>query len=305
MKAEINRNLELVEILLYLADRQNRTEQALKNIYYITKINEYFGKYKSHPAVALTQKLIDEQNFRYIKPIRAILSLDDILNNNTNRLYEWATAVIDFVVVSHFDGFILAMNSYYNMIIKKIQGFDIKKCINFTNYYFKGSNEPFRLMICPFDGNYGFVLDGILNVVRCLPYDGDGNIDTVYTNRLIGGIAHEYAHCFVNPVIEKYKDRLHEYKEFFAAHKNMYTYYNVDYAVMNEYFVRAYTFRYMRLFRNDFPDYDEYCNDTEKTKTAFIIYLDKFVEFLIEYEQSNLAFDEFYLKNLHRIGEFK
>ena len=304
MKAEINRNLELVEILLYLSEKQSRPAQVLENSYYVSRIDEYFGKYKSHTAVALTQKLIDEQNFIHIKPIRAILSLDKILSDNTNRLYEWATAVIDFVAVSHFDNFIFLLSSYYNMIIQKVEGFNIEKCINFTREYFKGSNEPFHLFICPFAGNYGFVLDGISNVVRCLPYDENGNINTVYTNRLISGIAHEYAHCFVNPVIEKYKIKLHEYEDFFAEHKNMYTAYNVDYAVMNEYFAISYTIRYRQIFRDDFPDYDEYYKDFERAKKPFI-YFDKFIKFLIEYEQSNLAFEEFYLKILYRIGDLR
>ncbi|MDD4125976.1 MAG: DUF4932 domain-containing protein [Eubacteriales bacterium] len=304
MKIEINRNLELVEILLYLADRQSRTVQVLENSYYSSKIDEYFEKYKSHTAVALTQKMIDEQNFIHIKPIRAILSLNKILSDNTNRLYEWATEVIDFVVVSHFDDFIFTMSSYYNMIIKKGEDFNIQKCINFTRDYFKGSNEPFCLLICPFAGNYGFVLDGVSYVVRCLPYDENGNINVAYTNHLIGGIAHEYAHCFVNPVIEKYKDKLYEYEDFFAAHKSMYTAYNVNYAVMNEYFAISFTVRYRQIFRNDFPDYDEYCKNIETTKKVFI-YLDKFIDFLIEYEQSNLTFEEFYLKILHRIGDMK
>ena len=115
MKAEINHNLELVEILLYLADRQSRTVQILESSYYISKIDEYFEKYKTHVAIALTQKLIDKQNFIHINPIRAILAIDDILSDNTNRLYEWATAVIDFVAVSRFDDFILKMSSYYNI----------------------------------------------------------------------------------------------------------------------------------------------------------------------------------------------
>lgn len=125
-----------------------------------------------------------------------------------------------------------------------------------------------------------------------------------YTNRFIRGIAHEYAHCFVNPVVEKYKEKLNEYKNFFAAHKNMYHYYNVDYAVMNEYFVRAYTHRYFEIFISDFPDFESYYKRIEETKDAFI-YNENFVEMLKEYEKSGLIFEEFYLKNLFRIGEMK
>lgn len=301
MKAEINCGLELVQVLLYLADRQNKTIQVLDNGFYVSEIDKYFGKYKSHYAVHVTQRLIDERNFIHIKPIKAILSLDNILNDKTHILYEWAVAVSDFISVSQFDSFLSGNADYYNIVIDKIKTFNVEKCINFIRAYFKSDNKSFRLLICPFAGNYGFTLDGISYVVRCMPCDENGNIHISYSNRFIRGVAHEYTHCLVNPIIEKYKDRLDKYKGFFAAHKNMYSAYNVDYAVINEYFAIASTVRYMQLFKEDFIDYDNYCSDIERTKKAFV-YLDNFVEFLSEYEKSNLAFAEFYLKILNRIG---
>lgn len=304
MNIEINCNIELAEILLYLADRQERTAQVLDNTFYTSKINKYFAKYKSHAAVIMTQKLIDQQNFIHIKPIRAILSLDNILADNTHHLHEWANIVSDFAKQTNYDVFFDSMQDYYRMILDKIKGINIEKCISYTRNYFKSNNDNFCLFICPFAGNYGFVLDDICYVVRCLPYDEDGNINPVYTNRLIGGIAHEYAHCFVNPVIEKYKNNLVDYKDFFSAHKSMYSAYNVDYAVMNEYFARTYTMRYRDLFKNDFPDYDEYLKAANVANNPFV-FCNEFYEFLLKYEKSSLSFEEFYLKNSHIIGGLK
>jgi len=103
----------------------------------------------------------------------------------------------------------------------------------------------------------------------------------------------------VNPVVEKHKDRLKDLPEFFKAHTNMMNYYNVDYAVMNEYFVRAYSVIFMRKFKADFPGFDEAAN-IERHKQWFI-YIDEFIKRLEEYERCVLSFEEFYLSKLDEI----
>ncbi len=48
MKTEINRDLELVEILLYLSGRQDKTAQVLENNCYISEINSHFNSFREH-----------------------------------------------------------------------------------------------------------------------------------------------------------------------------------------------------------------------------------------------------------------
>ena len=106
------------------------------------------------------------------------------------------------------------------------------------------------------------------------------------------GIAHEYAHCFVNPTIEAHKYILKNLDTFFKNHKNMPNAYNVDYAVMNEYWVRAFTIRFMEQNQNIFPDFD-ITAEYQRQKESFI-YIEKFVNLLKHFEQSELLFEDFY-----------
>lgn len=94
---EVNKKLELVEILLLLADRQQKTAQKLENKYYTAKIYGYFKEHLMHDAVIMTQKLIDEQNFIHIPPIQAILSLDSIRNNPEHTLHDWERLAMSYM----------------------------------------------------------------------------------------------------------------------------------------------------------------------------------------------------------------
>lgn len=70
--------------------------------------------------------------------------------------------------------------------------------------------------------------------------------------------------------------------------------YNVDYAVMNEYWVRAFTIRFMEENKQLFPEFsivDEYSRQRES-----FIYIEQFVELLKEFEQHEMCFEEFYLQ---------
>lgn len=75
--------------------------------------------------------------------------------------------------------------------------------------------------------------------------------------------------------------------------------YNTDYAVINEYFVRAFQIRFMEENRVLFPEFDisvEY----ERQRKSFI-FIDDFVSLLTEFENSRVPFPEFYTENIEKI----
>ena len=78
MMPTVSEQVELVQVLLYLSDRQERVMQHLNNKIYSEAISSFFQKYKNHKAVIKTKKQIDNNNFILIKPLRAILSLEQI-----------------------------------------------------------------------------------------------------------------------------------------------------------------------------------------------------------------------------------
>ena len=315
---EINKEIELIQVLLFLSNTQEKTQQQLKNAYYTQAIKDFFGMFNNHEAVRLTRDFVVDHWFTHIKPLRAILYLEEIIENkyievidnlkselkiSSDELRKWAVAVKRFELESRFDDFFTTQMPYYTMIIDKVKSWEYDKWIKFTESYFRCKSSKFNLYICPLNGNYGFLLDkpdsNTAYVIRCLPYyDIKGNM-TWEKELFAKGVAHEFAHCFVNKVVEDNKELLSDFKPFFDRHLNMYKSYNVNYAIMNEYWVRAFAIRFMEIFKDSFPDFDiseEYLRQRES-----FIYIDAFVDMLKEFESTELTFSEFYLSNIANI----
>lgn len=303
MKAEINKQVELVQILLYLAREQEKTMQYLNNKTYSKNISDWFETYKDHAAVQITKKLITENFFFHIRPLKAILNLENILNDVSHELHLWGVETVRFAEESRFDDFFRTQSDYYASILEYINSCDFGTWISYIENYFKSNPDEFHLIICPIAGNYGFNISlgekKIAYTVRCMPYyDENGNPKWQF-DFFAKGIAHEYAHCFVNPIVEENKELLKKHTHFFEVHTNMPKSYNIDYAVINEYFVRAFQIRFMEENRTLFPKFDipaEY----ERQRESFL-FIDDFVDMLKVFEYSGMAFSEFYTQNIEEI----
>ncbi|MCH5273199.1 MAG: DUF4932 domain-containing protein [Lachnospiraceae bacterium] len=303
MQAEINKQVELVQVLLYLADEQEHTVQYLENKIYSKSISDWFKSYKAHAAVKTTKKLITENNFFHIRPLRAVLDMKNILQDDLHEFNLWAEETVRFAEESRFDDFFGTQNNYYAGILDYVNSCDFDTWIAYIENYFKSKPDEFHLIICPIAGNYGFgILHGekkIAYTVRCMPrYDKNGKPDNRF-DFFAMGIAHEYAHCFVNPIVEGNTELLKNHVQFFESHKNMPKSYNTDYAVMNEYLVRAFQIRFMEENRRLFPEFD--ISAEYKRQRESFIFIDKFIALLKEFEKSELQFPEFYTKNIERI----
>lgn len=294
MRPIISVQVELVQVLLYLADRQEKVIQHISNKGYCESISAYFHPFKKHKAVLLTRRLIDDCNFIHIRPLQAILSLEEIATKKDHDLYEWAGAVNDFVAVMNFTAFYKGQEVYYDWILDNLKQCDFDVWIAYIEQYFRQKPEEFKLIICPIAGNYGFNMGATAYTVRCMPYyDEKQNLGWTF-DFFAKGVAHEYAHCFVNPVVEGHKDLLGDLKAFFESHINMSDAYNVDYAVMNEYWVRAFTIRFMEENQQLFPEFD--IEEEYRRQKESFIYMERFVELLKEFEQKEMRFEEFYLQ---------
>lgn len=116
MKAEINRSVELVQVLLLLAERQDKTFQCLNNKQYADSITKRFAPFKDHAAVQLTRELIINKNLVHIEPLCAILSLDAIASDINHELHDWGTAAEKFIADTDFDDFFAGQEPYYKWI---------------------------------------------------------------------------------------------------------------------------------------------------------------------------------------------
>ena len=296
MVPSVSEQVELIQVLLYLSDRQERVVQHLSNKVYSEVISAYFHRYKNHKAVIMTQSLIDNSNFIHIQPLRAILLLEQIVKEAGHDLYEWASCVKQFITDTDFHTFYLNQSGYYQWILDNLKQCHFDDWIAYIEQYFRQKPEEFKLIICPIAGNYGFNLSNTAYTVRCMPhYDENQNPNWEF-DFFAKGIAHEYAHCFVNPTVEEHKHLLKNFDSFFKNHKNMSNAYNVDYAVMNEYWVRAFAIRFMEQNQHLFAHFD-IAAEYRRQKETFI-YIEKFVELLKEFEQTDLVFEEFYLSTM-------
>lgn len=303
MNAEINRNVELVQVLLYLSKQQQKTYQVLGNIEYTTAIDAWFVPFAEHPAVRETRELILKDHFVHIKPLRAILCLDDICVDASHKLHRWAGAVKSFIEDTRFDAFFAQQRGYYDWILDHVHSCRLDLWVAFIEQYFRSRPDDFRLIICPIAGNYGFTLeqDGkqTAYTVRLEPLYDEQGAPVWDWDGFAKGVAHEYAHCFVNPVVEAHTDLLTAGKAFFARHKNIPQFYNVDYAVINEYFVRAFQIRFMEQNRLLFPTFDigkEYAYQ----KNMFVE-MDRFLSALRKFEAGKESFSDFYVREIGRI----
>lgn len=292
----VSEQVELVQVLLYLSNRQERVMQYLNNKKYSEAISAFFSHMKNHKAVNMTRNLIDNNNFIHIKPLRAILSLEQILTEEKHDLNEWAISVKEFIADTDFHTFYLNQEGYYNWILDNLSQCYFDSWIAYIEQYFRQKPEEFKLIICPIAGNYGFNIRNTSYTVRCMPYYDDNQNPNWKFDFFAKGIAHEYAHCFVNPTVEAHKYILKKHDTFFKSHKNMSNAYNVDYAVMNEYWVRAFAIRFMEQNQHTFPNFD-IAEEYRRQKESFI-HIDKFVELLREFEQAKSPFEDFYLKSM-------
>ncbi len=305
MLAEISPQVELVQVLLYFADRQDKTCQYLNNRFYVDSIEKWFGRFKNHKTVLLTQQLITKQSFFHIKPLRAIFRLEAILSDAQNEYYEWGTAVKSFAEETDFDSFFQSQHSFYEEILNHINNCDLEKWVDFIEKYFRQKPDDFKLIVCPIAGNYGFTLEEknkkTSYTVRCMPYcDNNGVYDWDIAS-FAKSIAHEYAHCFVNYTVEENKNRLSLHSGFFERHRKIPHFYNTEYAVINEYFVRAFQIRFMEINKKWFPDF---CLSEEyRMQKEMFIYLERFISALKRFEEGNQSFSDFYIEQIDKILE--
>lgn len=176
MRAEINRQIELVQILIFLSKCNERTKQSLNNKTYCESIKQHFAPFENHYTVLKTRELICKNNFIHIKPLRAILCIDKIVDDPSDKLHEWGKLVLQFAEQSAFDNFYANQSDYYNWIIENMNKCDFNIWIGFIEDYFRQKPDFYKLIICPIAGSYGFNINNVSYSVRSMICDELGLI---------------------------------------------------------------------------------------------------------------------------------
>jgi hypothetical protein len=311
------------------------TIQLLSNYYYISrdipyseKIISSFSSFKKHDAVKMTDKLCKEYGFSYDSPILFILHLSQPPELKQNMFFShemieevdreenldlYRKAVKDFAEKSKFEMFWHRNISYYNQIldmsIAEIDDFDWIQCIE---SYYNESHESYNIIISPaLRGGFGPQItdnNGRTHIYACLSGSSTkNNISYLNNEDLLYYIWHEFGHSYVNPLTEKYAERVavsEKLLEPILAFMEVLKYPEWKICV-NEHIIRAIYIRLLELYQNEAKAKETKNNELKN----YFIYIEPLIEKLKEFEKqrdnNNITFSSFYPELLNLLDSLE
>ena len=87
LQATVDARVELMSIIFRLAGNPEYNLPASKSPY-ATEVDEYFGKFKEHPAVVMARRLKTTRNISYDVPMSLTLCLSDIQELKTRVSFD-------------------------------------------------------------------------------------------------------------------------------------------------------------------------------------------------------------------------
>ena len=291
------------------------TVQLLSNSPYIRRdlsyskdVIDYFKSFSSHEAVLMTDSLLQKCGFVFDAPVAFMLYLSqlpeleqqiaykDYLKARSGRgdnLEKYRKSIKYFAEISNFETFwsssIPSYNQTLDLMIAEMGELDFVKILE--NYY-NDTFESYNIILSPsFIGGFGPTItdiDGNDIAYVCIP-----NFNGM---QLRGFIWHEFGHSFVNPLVDKYSDKLVSLNKLFEPIKEDMTkasYGNWTVCV-KEHVVRAVVVRLFELYVD--PEFSKIVLESE-LKQRFI-YIEPLVEklkdFEIQRDKNKITFAEYY-----------
>ena len=288
-----------------------------RNLSYSKDIMKYFKSFSSQEAVIMTDSLFQKYGFSYDAPVSVMLYLSqppeleqritftDYMirrSGGGDNLEQYRKSIKQFAEISDFETFWNSKISLYNQIldltIAEIGAIDLVKTLE---NYFNETQESYNITISPsFAGGFGPRIpgnDGKLNIYGCLSTtDIKDDIPYLTEKGLRNYIWHEWGHSFVNPLTEKYNDRVESTNKLYDPIEKImskYAYKNWSTCV-NEHIIRAIHVRLLELHLG-----------SQKAKIMLddelglhYIYIEPLIEKLKDFEKQRdkkgVAFSEFY-----------
>ena len=261
LNVSVDPRTELLGVIQIMADYPLVT----KNSPYSNEVKAYFEPMKDSKAVEVTKMLLQEYGFSYDAPVDFILRLsqplqlkrtvpysEDVKNRagGEANLSVYRDAIRDFAKKSGFEHFYVSKKVFYERILASVremfQGRDLVKTVE---EYYKDSCNSYNMIICPLNGNnnYGLRFKSSNDKYDLYPVIcGEGK----YRERFFDNvILHEFNHSFVNPLTEKYRDKVELSKKLFEPIREFMTSkaYGEWKITLDEHIVRAVTARMMEM----------------------------------------------------------
>jgi hypothetical protein len=320
----IDPRMELLATIQLLANYRviNRNMRYSKDVLY------YFKSFKTQKAVKMTDKLYKEHDFCHDAPVTSMLHLSQLPDleqqipfsdyllrrgGGKKNLEQYRKSIKQFAEIANFEAFWNSKISFYKKILD-ITIADMGKIdlVKMMEDYFNEIQASYNIIISPaFRGGYGPKIpgtDGKKNIYACLSAD-DMKDDIPYLDgeSLLYYVWHEFGHSFVNPLTEKYADRVASSEKLFTPIKNRMDYmaYGSWTICLNEHIIRAINVRLYELYLGVEKSKDLLNNDLKRSFIYIKPILEKLKEFEKQRDENNITFSEFYPELLNLLDSLQ
>ena len=295
---------------------------------YCKEISTYFKPFSSQEAVSLTNNLLQNHGFSYDAPITFMLHLsqppelelqikfsDYLLKRSGegNNLEQYRKSIKEFAKTSNFEDFWKSKISFYNQILDMtIEDMGGKDLVKIMEDYYNETKGSYNITISPaFRGGYGPKIpdeDGKEKIYACLSTTNIKNeIPYINNSELTGYVLHEFGHSFVNPLTEKYANRVTSVDKLFEPIREVMSkqaYGRWDYCV-NEHIVRAVVIRLYELHIDSLITKSLLSDELSRRFIYIEPLLEKLKDFEKQRDEKNITFTDFYPELLNMLDSLQ
>jgi hypothetical protein len=286
-----------------------------RKVPYSSELMKFFGKYNTHEAAKLTGLLAGEYDFTYDAPVDFMLRLSQVPElkqkhpfsdrmieraHGKSNLGKYSAALRQFALESNFAGFWNSKMPFYMKMVEytasDLSGYDP---VGKLESYYHESKNSYTVTLSPsFAGGYGIRIpskNNNLDIYGCLNVmEMKEGVPYFSKTGLSHFLWHEFSHSFVNPLAEKYKDRIDATSKLFTPLENdmKKMAYGEWEICVNEHIIRAIYIRLLSLYENE----NEAKLQLENEKSLRFAYIAPLVEKLkqFEHEPKNITFSAYY-----------
>ena len=314
LQISIDPRMELLATIHLLSNNQDLVDRGSP---YSKEIIRYFESFSSQEAVKLTENLQQKYGFSYDAPVAFMLHLsqpveleekikfsDYILKRSgeDDNLEQYRKSIKQFAEVSNFEAFWNSKIPFYNQILDMtIANMGELDLVKTMEDYFNETQENYNVIITPaFGGGKGAFVSGLngkdIFYATIETSNMKDNIPYANGENLLSYVWHEYGHFFVNPLTDKYADRVASLNKMFEPIKTTMSQqaYGLWETCVNEHIIRAINARMVELYFG-FQHSAAFLN--RETGNGFI-YIEPLFEKLKYFEkqrdENHITFSEFY-----------
>jgi len=275
VEISVDPRIELFSIIFRLAGNPEYNQGRIDS--YTQEVEQYFGAYRHHPAVAYASQLRASRGVGFDAPMGLAVHISPSFGLPLNPLppdldgrwtsknaWEFLNKARQFSKDTDFGAFFSRQRPRYLQAIGAMRQFLAEKNrLDWFNYFFGTRTRPdFHLVLGMLNGgcNYGPSAkigdrEGIYCILGVSQQGPDGRVQ--FDQKAIYIIVHEFAHSYANPLVDRHLAELRPAgTKLFAQVKDQMSQqaYGRWETIMRESLVRACVLRY--------------CEDTEGTQAA-------------------------------------